>query len=69
MKIDRLIGITMYLLNRNIVSAQELANKFEMSVRTIVRDMEALNLAGIPISSSTGASGGYEITQNRKNIK
>lgn len=61
MKIDRLIGITMYLLNRNIVSARELADKFEVSLRTIVRDVEALNMAGIPISSSTGASGGYEI--------
>lgn len=61
MKIDRLIGITMYLLNRNIVTARELSDKFEVSVRTIVRDMESLNMAGIPISSSTGASGGYEI--------
>ena len=55
MRIDRLIGITMYLLNRNVVSARELADKFEVSVRTIVRDVEALNMAGIPISSSTGA--------------
>lgn len=61
MKIDRLIGITMYLLNRNTVTARELAEKFEVSVRTIVRDMESLCMAGIPISSSTGASGGYEI--------
>lgn len=66
MKIDRLIGITMYLLNRNIVTARELADKFEVSVRTIVRDMESLNLAGIPITSSTGASGGYEILDTFK---
>ena len=66
MKIDRLIGITMYLLNRNIVSARELADKFEVSTRTIVRDVEALGLAGIPISSSTGASGGYEILDTFK---
>lgn len=61
MKIDRLMGITMYLLNRSVVSARELSEKFEVSVRTIVRDVETLNIAGIPISSSTGASGGYEI--------
>ena len=66
MKIDRLIGITMYLLNRNVVSAKELAERFEVSVRTIVRDVDALSIAGIPISSSTGASGGYEILDTFK---
>lgn len=66
MKTDRLIGITMYLLNRNIVSAKELSRRFEVSVRTIVRDMEALSMAGIPISSSTGALGGYEIIDTFK---
>jgi len=40
MKIDRLIGIIMYLLNRNVVTAKELAERFEVSVRTIVRDVE-----------------------------
>lgn len=66
MRIDRLIGITMYLLNRNTVSARELAEKFEVSVRTIVRDAETLSMAGIPISSSTGAGGGYEILDTFK---
>lgn len=56
----------MYLLNRNVVSAKELAERFEVSVRTIVRDVDALSLAGIPISSSTGASGGYEILDTFK---
>lgn len=66
MKIDRLIGITMYLLNRKIVTARALANKFEVSIRTIVRDVETLSMAGIPISSSTGAGGGYEILDTFK---
>ena len=66
MKIDRLIGITMYLLNRNIVSAKELSERFEVSTRTIVRDVEALSKAGIPVSSSTGAAGGYEILDTFK---
>ena len=61
MKTDRLIGITMYLLNREIVPASELAEKFEVSARTIARDMEALDLAGIPIASCAGAGGGYRI--------
>jgi len=55
------MGITMYLVNRNVVTAKELSERFEVSVRTIVRDIEALSMAGIPISSSTGAAGGYEI--------
>lgn len=66
MKIDRLIGITMYLLNREVVSAKELAERFEVSVRTIVRDIETLSIAGIPIASSTGAAGGYEILDTFK---
>lgn len=55
MKIDRLIAITMYLLNREIVSASALAERFEVSKRTIQRDIEALNQAGIPIASTYGA--------------
>jgi len=61
MKIDRLIAITMYLLNREIVSASTLAERFEVSKRTIQRDIDTLNQAGIPIVSTYGAEGGYEI--------
>ena len=56
----------MYLLNRSVVTAKELAGRFGVSVRTIVRDIEALSMAGIPISSSTGAAGGYEILDTFK---
>lgn len=63
MKIDRLIGILIYLLNRNIVSAKALAEKFEVSQRTVQRDIDALNLAGIPIVSVVGANGGYGIAE------
>ncbi len=66
MRIDRLLGITMYLLNRDIVTSNELSNQFEVSVRTIQRDIESLNLAGIPISSQTGNGGGYEILDTFK---
>ncbi len=61
MKIDRLIAITMYLLNRETVSASLLAERFEVSKRTIQRDIETLCLAGIPIVSTYGAEGGYKI--------
>lgn len=61
MKIDRLLGITIYLLNHGRCSAGKLAQQFEVSVRTIVRDMDTLCLAGIPVASICGADGGYEI--------
>lgn len=61
MKIDRLIAVTMYLLNRETVSAAALAERFEVSKRTIQRDIDVLNQAGIPIVSTYGANGGYEI--------
>ena len=61
MKIDRLIAITMYLLNRETVSASVLAKRFEVSKRTIQRDIEVLCRAGIPIASTYGFDGGYKI--------
>lgn len=51
----------MLLLSRKRVGAQELAERFEVSLRTIYRDIEAINTAGIPIASFAGADGGYEI--------
>lgn len=61
MKIDRLLAITMLLLNRRRISAKELSERFEVSLRTIYRDVEAINQAGIPVVSYAGLSGGYEI--------
>ncbi|WP_245599968.1 helix-turn-helix transcriptional regulator [Paenibacillus harenae] len=61
MKLDRLLAITMTLLNQTRVSATDLAERFEVSLRTIYRDMESINLAGIPIVSFPGSDGGYEI--------
>lgn len=61
LKIDRLLAITMLLLNRRRISAKELSERFEVSLRTIYRDVEAINQAGIPVVSYAGLSGGYEI--------
>lgn len=61
MKLDRLLAITMALLNQNRISATELAERFEVSLRTVYRDMETINQAGIPIVSFPGADGGYEV--------
>ncbi|MGG1515642.1 YafY family protein [Paenibacillus oryzisoli] len=63
MKIERLLGITMILLSQRRVNAQSLADKFEVSLRTIYRDLETINMAGIPIVSYTGSDGGYEIME------
>ena len=55
MKIDRIMGIIVYLLNNGRTSAQKLADEFEVSPRTIMRDLESLDQAGIPIQSFLGA--------------
>ena len=51
MKIDRLVSIIMILLDKKRVGAQELADMFEVSARTIYRDIDAISMAGIPIRS------------------
>lgn len=63
MKIDRLLAITVLLLNRGRVSAKELSERFEVSSKTIYRDMDALSQAGIPIVAYQGISGGFEIME------
>lgn len=54
------------LLNRDKISAVELSQKFEVSVRTIYRDIDAINMAGIPIASRQGNNGGFYILENYK---
>lgn len=66
MKIDRLITIIVTLLNRKTVTAKELAEKFEVSVRTIYRDIDTIDMAGIPIISYPGQIGGFGIMENYK---
>ena len=61
MKIDRLIGILSILLQKDMVTAPELAEHFEVSRRTINRDIEALLKAGIPIQTLQGSGGGISI--------
>ena len=61
MKIDILIGILSVLLQEEKVTAPELAEKFEVSRRTINRDIENLCKAGIPIYTSQGVGGGISI--------
>lgn len=63
MKIDRLIGILSILLQEEKATAPELAKRFEVSRRTINRDIEDLCMAGIPIQTAQGAGGGICIME------
>ena len=63
MKTDRLIGILSILLQKEKCTAPELAEKFEVSRRTINRDIDTLCKAGIPVSTLQGAGGGIRIME------
>ncbi len=66
MKLDRMIGILSILLQQEKVTAPYLAEKFEVSRRTINRDIEALCMAGIPLITEPGRSGGVSIMEGYK---
>lgn len=66
MKIDRLISIIMILLERKKVSANKLAEMFEVTTRTIYRDIETISQAGIPIVTYPGINGGVGIMEEYK---
>jgi len=66
MKIDRLISIIMLMLERRKVSAKTLSEMFEVSLRTIYRDIDTINTAGIPIVSAPGVGGGFSIMEEYK---
>lgn len=66
MKLDRLVAIIMILNNRERVTARELSEKFQVSIKTIQRDMEIIERAGVPIVSFKGNGGGYGIIEEFK---
>jgi predicted DNA-binding transcriptional regulator YafY len=66
MRIDRMLAITVILLNQDRISARELAERFEVSIRTIYRDVDAISMAGIPITSYAGKQGGFKIIDSFK---
>lgn len=63
MKIQRLIAILTSLLQTDRIPATRLAEMFEVSVRTIYRDIDDLESAGIPIVTHTGVNGGVGILE------
>lgn len=65
-KIERLISIVMILLQKEVVSASEFSRLFQVTKRTIQRDMETLSYANIPIYAVYGAEGGYALMEAYK---
>ncbi len=61
---SRLFQILYYLLGRGQATASELAEKFEVSTRTIYRDIDKLSSAGIPVYTTTGHGGGVQLVEN-----
>ncbi|WP_080873307.1 helix-turn-helix transcriptional regulator [Oceanobacillus timonensis] len=63
MKLERLLSIIILLINHRMLQAKDLAERFEVSVRTIYRDIDAINAAGIPIVTYQGAHGGIGLAE------
>jgi len=66
MKLERLIAIVMLLLTREKIGGKQLAELFEVSLRTIYRDIESINRSGIPIVTTPGTKGGIGIMREYK---
>lgn len=66
MKINRLLEIILILLNKKSTTAKTLADRFDVSVRTIYRDIDELTLSGIPIYTAKGKGGGIYLLEDYK---
>jgi len=64
MQINRLFEIVYILLDKKTITAKELSKHFEVSVRTIYRDVEALSISGIPIYTNKGKGGGISLIED-----
>ena len=63
MRADRLVSLALLLQARGRMTAQALAGELEVSVRTIYRDIAALNAAGIPVVAEPGPGGGCRLIE------
>lgn len=65
-RLSRVVSIMIDLMNNKIVDTNYLADKYEVSSRTIYRDIELLNLSGIPVIAERGKHGGFSILEGFK---
>ena len=63
MRAQRLLSILLQLQVNRRVTARELASKLEVSERTILRDMDALSISGVPVVAERGAGGGWSLLE------
>lgn len=63
MKLNRLLEITILLMNNNTITAKELAERFQVSTRTIYRDLDVLSSSGVPVYTNKGKGGGISLLE------
>lgn len=62
-KLDRIMGMLLLLRGGRVVSATDLAERFEVSARTVYRDIETLSALGAPVEAEIGRTGGFKLRE------
>ena len=62
--VNRQLEMVYILMNKGSVTAEELAERFEVSTRTVYRDIDSLSMAGIPVYANRGKGGGIRLMEH-----